>query len=394
MQKRILIVGAGTAGITVAAQLIKKLGQNVDITIFDPQETHYYQPMWTLVGAGVFNFEQSARPNQKFIPDAVNWVKQKVESFQPETKTLTTQDGSVWAYEYLIVASGIQLDWHKIKGMPEALHTDGVCSNYDPQEGASKTFKEISKLGGGRAIFTQPALPIKCAGAPQKAVYMSEDFWRSRGVRDSIEIIFANHGPRIFGVEKYKKALDQVIARKGIIPYYSHNLIEVRSETKEAVFENADKEQVVMQYDFLHVVPPQSAPDYIKKSPLADSAGWVEVDKFTLQHIRFEHVFSLGDCSSLPTSRTGAAVRKQVPVLVENISHHMKGESLEARYDGYTSCPLVTGVGSTILAEFDYDGNPTETFPFDQGKERWSMWILKAHLLPQLYWHGMLRGRA
>lgn len=169
MKKKILIVGAGTAGITVAAQLVKKLGQNVDITIFDPQETHYYQPMWTLVGAGVFNFDQSARANKKFIPEGVNWIKEKVESFQPEGKTLTTQEGSVWSYDYLIVASGIQLDWQKIKGMPEALKTDGVCSNYDTNGGASKTFKEVSKLGGGRAIFTQPALPIKCAGAPQKA---------------------------------------------------------------------------------------------------------------------------------------------------------------------------------------------------------------------------------
>lgn len=393
MKKKILIVGAGTAGITVAAQLVKKLGQNVDITIFDPQETHYYQPMWTLVGAGVFNFHQSARPNQKFIPEGVNWIKEKVESFQPEAKTLTTQEGNIWSYDYLIVASGIQLDWHKIKGLPEALASEGVCSNYDPKGGASKTYKEVSKLCGGRAIFTQPALPIKCAGAPQKAAYMSEDYWRKAGVRDRIEVVFANHGPRIFGVEKYKKALDQVVARKGIVPQYSHNLIEVRPDTKEAVFEKADKELVVIKYDLLHVVPFQSAPDYIKHSPLADAQGWVEVDKHSLQHKRYPDVFALGDCSSLPTSRTGAAVRKQAPILVENLSHLMNGRPLEASYDGYTSCPLVTGVGSAILAEFDYDGNPTETFPFDQGKERWSMWMLKAHLLPQLYWHGMLRGR-
>lgn len=394
MKKRILIVGAGTAGLTVAAQLVNKLGSNVEITIFDPQETHYYQPLWTLVGAGVFNFEQSAKPNQDYIPEGVNWIKQKVMSFQPEEKTLTTEDGTVWGYEYLIVASGIQLDWHKIKGMPQALKSEGVCSNYDPEGGASKTYKEVSKLGGGRAIFTQPALPIKCAGAPQKAAYMSEDYWRSTGVRDRIEIVFANQGPRIFGVEKYKVALDKVIARKGIIPQYNHNLIEVRPETKEAVFERSDKEIVVMKYDFLHVVPPQSAPDYIKKSPLADSAGWVEVDKFTLQHKRFADVFSLGDCSSLPTSRTGAAVRKQAPVLVENLIHHINQRPLEARYDGYSSCPLVTGVGSAIIAEFDYDGKPTETFPFNQAKERWSLWMVKAHLLPKLYWHGMLRGRA
>lgn len=393
MTKAILIVGAGTGGITVAAQLRHKLGAGATITLIDPAQTHYYQPLWTLIGAGVFSHEASARPTASLIPSGVSWVQESVATFLPQDKQVVLTDGRRMAYDYLVVAPGIQLDWSKIKGMPEALKTSGVCSNY-AFEGSIKTFEEVKKLQSGRAIFTQPRLPVKCAGAPQKAMYMSEDYWRSHGQRKNIEVVFANQGPRIFGVEKYKAALEQVITRKEIVTRYEHELVEVRPDTKEAVFERPDKSLVTMTYDLLHVVPPQSAPDFIKQSPLADAQGWVDVDKYTLQHTRFPEIFGLGDASSLPTSRTGAAIRKQAPVLVGNLLAHMKGQPLTHKYNGYTSCPLVTGRGTAIMAEFDYDGKPMETFPFDQGRELWSMWFVKAHLLPKLYWYGMLKGRA
>ncbi|MFP5457705.1 MAG: FAD/NAD(P)-binding oxidoreductase [Bacteriovoracia bacterium] len=393
MKHRVLIVGAGTAGIIVAAQLNNKLAGNCEIVILDPQETHYYQPMWTLIGAGVFKHEKSSRPTGSLIPNGVTWIRKSVKSFVPQEKRLILSDDSSESYDYLVVAPGIQLDWSKIKGLPEALRTPGVCSNY-AFEGSIKTFEEVKNLKSGRAIFTQPRMPVKCAGAPQKAMYMSEDYWRSHGVRKSIEVVFANHGPRIFGVEKYKAALEKVISRKEIVTRYEHELVEVRPATKEAIFERPDKTLVTMTYDLLHVVPPQSAPQFIKESPLADAQGWVDVDKFTLQHTRYPEIFGLGDASSLPTSRTGAAIRKQAPVLVKNLISLMQGKPMVEKYNGYTSCPLVTGRGTAIMAEFDYDGKPMETFPFDQGRERWSMWFVKAHLLPRLYWYGMLKGRA
>jgi sulfide:quinone oxidoreductase len=187
----------------------------------------------------------------------------------------------------------------------------------------------------------------------------------------------------------------RVIARKEIETRFQHNLLEVRPASKEAVFERLDNgQEVILKYDLLHVSPPQSAPDFVKQSPLASAAGWVDVDKYTLQHTRFPNIFALGDASSLPTSKTGAAVRAQAKILVANLAALTNGDALSARYDGYTSCPLVTGYGKLILAEFDYDGNPKESFPFDQGKERYSMYLLKRYVLPQLYWQGMLKGRA
>lgn len=393
MQNRILIIGGGTGGISVAARLQHELGKDAAITIVEPQSHHYYQPLWTLVGAGVFSFEESQKQEADLIPSGVIWVKNKVSSFDPQNNQVLLEDGTSLVYDSLIVAAGIQLDWDKIKGAKEALETPYVCSNYLPG-GATKTWELYQKTEKGNAVFTQPPLPIKCAGAPQKAMYLADDYFRKEGKRKNINVIFAAQGPRIFGVDKYRISLEKILKRKEVDTKFEHNLVEVKAESKTAVFKRPDGTEVEVPYEMLHIVPPQSAPDFIKKSELADAQGWVEVDKFTLQHVRYPNVFSLGDCSSLPTSRTGAAIRKEAPVLVANLIAYIQGKPLEAKYDGYSSCPIVTGYGKVILAEFDYDGNTAETFPFDQSKERWSMWMLKAHLIPKLYWYAMLKGKA
>lgn len=391
---QVVIIGSGTGGVSTAATLLNNYSHlEWDIVIIDPSEKHYYQPLWTLVGAGVFPKEESERNQEDCIPHGISWIKDAVEGFAPEKNQVTLESGDIVEYEYLIVAAGIQLDWHKIKGLEATLGQNGVSSNYR-YDLSEKTWENIKKIKKGRALFTQPPMPIKCAGAPQKIVYLADHYFRREGIRKEIDLTFCLAGPRIFGVEKYRNALEKVLKRKEISPYYEHNLIEIDGAKKVATFEQADGKKIEMDFEMAHVVPPMSAPDFIKHSPLADSAGWVEVDKYTTQHVRHSNVFSLGDCSSLPTSRTGAAIRKQVPVLTKNLVALIKGEPLKERYDGYSSCPLVTGYGTVILAEFDYDGKPAESFPFDQSRERFSMYMLKAYALPKLYWHGMLKGKA
>jgi sulfide:quinone oxidoreductase len=393
VRHQVVIVGGGTAGITVAARL-RRTGTPLDIVIIEPSTKHYYQPLWTLVGGGVFPKEASEREEAHLIPTGVTWMRDAVTEFDPEHNAVVTREGKRVSYDFLVVAPGIQIDWDKVKGLPEAIGRDGVCSNY-AYEYVSYTWECIQHFSGGNAIFTMPNTPIKCGGAPQKIMYLADDYFRRSGVRTRSRVIFASAGSSIFAVKKYATALNRVIARKGIDTLYQHNLIEVRPQQKEAVFERLDThEQVVLPYDLLHVTPPMSAPDVIKRSPLASEAGWVEVDKHTLQHVRYANVFSLGDASSLPTSKTGAAIRKQAPVVVTNLLAAMHGQPLPAKYDGYTSCPLVTGYGRLILAEFDYDLQPQETFPFDQSKERYSMYLLKKYGLPALYWHGMMKGWA
>lgn len=390
---RIVIVGGGTAGITVAARLRRTL-PGAAVVVIEPSSKHYYQPLWTLVGGGVVEKEETEREEASLIPDGVKWIQDAVTEFVPEASQVKTRASGTVGYDYLVVAPGIQLDWDKVKGLSAALGHDGVCSNYSYQH-VDKTWEFIRTFQGGTAIFTFPKGGVKCGGAPQKIMYLADDSFRKTGVRAASKVIYASALPAIFAVEKYAKGLSKVIARKEIETRFQHNLLEVRPASKEAVFERLDNgQEVILKYDLLHVSPPQSAPDFVKQSPLASAAGWVDVDKYTLQHTRFPNIFALGDASSLPTSKTGAAVRAQAKILVANLAALTNGDALSARYDGYTSCPLVTGYGKLILAEFDYDGNPKESFPFDQGTERYSMYLLKRYVLPQLYWQGMLKGRA
>lgn len=389
---RILIIGGGTGGITVAARL-RRAAPDFSITLLEPSKRHFYQPLWTLVGAGICPASESERNEAALVPEGVEWITEFAETFDPDNRAVTTREGRRLEYDFLVVAPGLQINWNKVEGLAEALKTPGVGSNYSIDT-VDKTWQAIREFKGGAALFTQPAGAIKCGGAPQKICYLAEDWFRRQGIRDNCKVIFASAGPRIFAVDKYATALEEVIARRGIEARFGHNLIALRPDRREAVFATGSGEQVVIRYDLLHVTPPQGPPDFIARSPLADAEGWVDVDRHTLQHRRWSNIFSLGDASSLPTSKTGAAIRKQAPVLVDNLLAAAAGQPLNASYDGYTSCPLVTGYNSLILAEFDYDKRPVESFPFDQSRERFSMFLLKRHGLPALYWHGMLRGRA
>jgi sulfide:quinone oxidoreductase len=388
----VLIVGGGTAGITVAARL-DALPRPPKVGIIEPATKHYYQPLWSLVGGGVFPKEDSERDEADFIPATATWIRDAVATFQPDANTVITRSGQTYGYDVLVVAPGIQLDWSKVEGLPEALGKDGVCSNYSYAT-VDSTWRFLQGFRGGKAVFTFPNTLVKCAGAPQKIMWLTEHYLRKQGRRDQAEVIFATAGAAIFGVPRYARTLQKLATERGVTGLYRHNLVAVRSKRREAVFRHLDDgSERVIKYDLLHVTPPQSAPDFIKQSPLANADGWVDVDKHTTQHVRYPNVFSLGDASSLPCSKTGAAIRKQAPVTVANIEAFRAGKRLEASYDGYASCPLVTGYGRLVLAEFGYDGRIMESFPFDQSQERYSMWALKAHVLPNAYWHGMLRGR-
>ncbi|MCK6510489.1 NAD(P)/FAD-dependent oxidoreductase [Myxococcota bacterium] len=396
-QYNILIIGAGTAGIAMAARLRKHFPAG-QIALIDPAEKHYYQPLWTLVGAGICPREESERNTVDLIPDGVEWLRDAVESFQPEQNTVTTKKGDTLGYKVLIVAPGIQINWGAIKGLKDTLGKNGVASNYDYNL-VHKTWPMLQEVQSGNAIFTFPNTLIKCAGAPQKIMWLAEEAFRKAGKRDKINVIYAPAGAAIFGVPRYAKPLNKLVKERDIEGRYNRNLIEIRPDKKEAVFEilkdkipTGDTE--TLSYSFLHVTPPQSAPDFVRNSTLADKDGWVDVDKHTLQHHKFPNIFSLGDASSLPCSKTGAAIRKQAHFLEENIVAFFANKPLTGHYDGYASCPLVTGYNSVILAEFGYDGKIMESFPFEQDRERFSMYALKRYALPPLYWHGMLKGRA
>ncbi|GAB5553842.1 MAG: FAD/NAD(P)-binding oxidoreductase [Saprospiraceae bacterium] len=391
---QIVVVGAGSAGLTVAAMLHNQ-NSALDICIIDKAEKHYYQPLWTLVGAGVFKKEETERSQAEFIPDGATWIKDFVASFNPDENNLTTQNGTTIAYDYLVVTAGIQVNWDAIPGLKESVGKPGtgVVSNY-AYDTVDSTWETIQSMKKGTAIFTHPSTPIKCGGAPMKIMFLAEDHWKKTGANKNIKIKFVKGGPGIFAVKKYADSLTKVADRKNIERVWKTDLVHLDPANKKATFRHMETgAEYTETYDMIHVTPPMSAPDFIRNSPLAADSGWVDVDKETTQHNRYPNVFALGDNSSLPTSKTGAAIRKQAPVATKNILAAINGAAMSAKYDGYTSCPLVTGYGSLILAEFDYDKKPKESFPFDQSKERYSMYALKAFGLPRMYWHGMLRGR-
>jgi len=394
---QILIVGGGAAGITVAAQLLKQ-NSSLDVAIVEPSEQHYYQPAWTLVGGGAYRMADTIRSEKDCIPQGAKWIKDRVTSFAPQQNTLTTVAGKNLSYEYLIVCPGIQIDWHLIPGLVEALGKNGVTSNYD-RRFAPYTWELLQNFKGGRAVFTFPATPIKCAGAPQKIMYLADETFRKNGVRNQTQITYGVATAKIFGIPGYCESLEKVAQAKQIQVLYKHDLKAVNSEQREAIFRvsnDSESTEVSLGYDFLHVAPPMSAPDFIKNSPLAVSegtgGGWVDVNKYTLQHNKYPNIFSLGDASSLPTSRTAAAIRKQAPVVAQNLLALMASQAPAGKYEGYTCCPLITGYGKTIMAEFDYENRPKSSFPFDPTQERRSMWLVKRYVLPWLYWHRMLRG--
>ncbi len=391
---QIVIVGGGAAGITTAAQLLKQ-NSKLKIAIVEPSEKHYYQPGWTLVGGGIAPIDKFIRQEKDVIPQGAKWIQDYVTTFDPDRNTITLAQGQEIKYDYLVVCPGIQIDWHLVKGLKEALGKDGVTSNYSKYS-APYTWETIKNFQGGTAIFTYPNTPIKCGGAPQKVMYMADDYFKSKsGVGVNTKVMFCSAGAKMFSVPAYNATLETVIAKRRITTRFSHNLKEIKADTQEAIFDvttDNSVEEVSIHYVMIHVTPPMSAPDFIKQSPLANDKGWVDVHKYTLQHNRYSNVFGLGDASSLPISKTAAAARKQTPVVVQNLLAQMNGERLRGQYDGYTCCPLITGYHSAIMAEFDYEGNPAPSFPLDPTKERYSMFLAKAYALPGFIGIGCSKG--
>jgi sulfide:quinone oxidoreductase len=392
---RVLIVGGGTAGITVAA-ILRRRARDLDIAVVEPEQEHYYQPSFTLVGAGVYPLAKTHRPEASVIPPGVIWIRGAVKSFEPEKNSVRLHNGDAFTYEYLVVCTGVKLDWDKVIGLAETLGTNGVCSNYSPTS-VNYTWECVQKLKpGDKIICTQPPLPFKCPGAPQKIAYLIADRLRRRGILKQCSIGFFTHAPTIFGVPYFARALVKVAARYGINVNYQQQLVAVNGNAKTATFEfvgdNRKSEKESVPFDLLHVTPPQSPHEEIKKSPLANAAGWVEVNQNTLQHVRFANVYSLGDVCSTPNSKTAAAVRKQAPVVANEIITAVAGKLVPGAYDGYASCPLTTAIGKVILAEFCYGGKVTPTLPLNPSKERWFGWWIKLTGLPLMYWHYMLKG--
>ncbi len=429
---QILIIGGGSAGIMVASQL-KKRNKNLSIGLLEPAETHYYQPAWTLVGANTYDFDATGRPMSSLIPSGVDWIKKYADKFDPEKNAVITKDGDTYTYDYLVVCPGLRMAPELVEGLTEAMDKGVVCSNYtNPKH----TWDVLKNFKGGTALFTQPTTPIKCGGAPQKIMYLADEHFTKSGIRDKTDIVFAIPGGVIFAVKKIADTLMEVVDRKDINVRFHHKLVKVDVEKQIAWYELAkdieaggcivmsgdnegkkldesiqynykdidvvkEGDRFGIHFDMMHLAPPQASPKFIADSPLSSPEGWLSVNDKTMQHNKYPNIFGLGDCAQLPTAKTGAAIRKQAPVVVANLLELIERNALANKtYDGYSSCPLVTGYGKMVLAEFDYSKEfkpdpKLKNFPLmigDSSKEHWRLWILKKYLLPYLYWNKMMKG--
>ena len=392
---QILIVGGGAAGLATAASLHNR-DRSLEIAIVEPADKHYYQPGWTMVGAGIFQKEETCRDMDSVWPAGVERIRNAVKSFDPKNNTVTLNDKTKIGYEILIVASGLKLDWDAIEGLTDSLGHNGVTSNYN-YDLAPYTRQLGQELQRKDAIFTMPGMPIKCAGAPQKAMYLSCSTWMQVGKIKDIDVSFCNAGPVLFGCADYVPPLMEYVDRYGINLDFGYNLVKVDGPNQIATFkvakEGEDPRLVERKFDMLHVCPPQCAPDFIKDSPLANEAGWMAVDQSTMQSTIAPNIFGLGDVTSTPNAKTAAAARKQAPIVADNLIAQMKEAAMPQAYDGYGSCPLTVEHGKIILAEFGYGGKLMPSFPWDSTKPRRAAWFLKKSVLPWIYWNAMLKGK-
>lgn len=411
----ILIVGGGTGGIWTAAKLLKK-NPGLKIGLIEPSKDHYYQPAWTLVGGGTYVMEDSRKDMGAVIPIGVDWIKDKATAFNPDKNQVSTAKNGEYTYDYLVVATGVSYDYSLIEGLDEAIKDGAVCSNYiDPEY----TWESIQKFKGGTALFSQPTTPIKCGGAPQKIAYLMADYLRKKHLNKKSTIVYATPGSVILGVREVAETLMKVIERYDIQFGTFYAPVRIDSKKKIAFFKDITPEGQIKRdlnltkvnatynqdglweipFDFLHLAPPQVATKAIAVSKLANAEGWLDVHAHSLQHNKYPNVFGVGDICGIPNAKSGSAIKKEVPVVVDNLLKLMNNQLADNKdYQGYSACPLVTGYGKMVLAEFDYDNNFTpdpelkKMMIFDSSKEHWRLWLLKKYGLPHMYWSKMLRG--
>lgn len=415
---KIVIIGGGAAGISMAARLVNAL-KKPDITLIDPSDKHFYQPGFTLIGGGVYKPDEVFLEQKDCIPNGVKWVKDSVVALDPENKIVITVKGEKFNYDFLVLTPGLVYDWDNIEGIDKNSLGQGNANCIYEYEGAIKTWEAIQQFvkKGGRGIFTDTYTKHKCGGAPKKICLLTEHLARKQNARQNLQLDFFTASKELYDVPFFTPRLLEIYKERNIPINLNTRITGIDTAAKKVYMKtivkgvekdaNGKEIQTITStrhtenYDFLHFLPPMGAPKFVKDAGVSVttgsrvSEGWVDVDKYTLVHKKYPNIISFGDVSGVPTSKTSAAVRKQTPIAAENLIALMEGKAPTAKYNGYAACPIITDYGHVLLCEFDYDKKPDITFPFsllDMSKEQYAAWLLKVYALKPVYFYGMLNG--
>lgn len=398
---RIVVAGGGAAGLTVASRLARRL-DGADIVMLEPRSEHFYQPGFTLIGAGLKPASYSILRTADYIAPGVRWAQEAVAEFDPVGNKVVTEKGTTLPYDYLVVATGLVLDYTAIEGMSrDLIGREGIASVYAGAREAALSWQALARFAetGGIGLFGRPATEMKCAGAPLKQTFLADDHLRRKDTRVKSEIIYNAHNPTLFSVPLVDAKVRELFARQEFKINFSHVLAKIDPARHVATY-TTPQGPVELKWDFINIIPPMCAPQAVRNSPLPWQSGafaadgWIEVDKASLRHLRFANVFGVGDINGVPKGKTAASVKWQVPVAVDHLVGSITGKGGTEFYNGYTSCPLITRIGQAMLVEFDYDNNLTPSFPFIPPlEELWLAWVIKERALKPNY-TAMLRGLA
>ena len=421
---KVVVIGGGAAGISVAARLMRNLAYP-DVTIIDPSTLHFYQPGFTLIGGGVYGEHDVYRQQEDCIPDGAKWIKDSVVALDPDKRIIKTSGGQSVSYDFLVLTPGLQIDWNGVEGISLKTLGEGDAYCIYDHQGAVKTWRGIQKFvkNGGRGVYTDTYTKHKCGGAPKKICLLTEHLSRKQNARDKLKLDFFTASKELYDVPFFTKRLLEIYDERDVSITLNTRVKGVDTSAKKVYMQRISKTKkqiklpdgsikeeevqtitpVVENYDFLHFLPPMYGPKFIREAGLAVEGGalgregWAAVDKYTLVHPKYSNIVCLGDASSLPTSKTSAAIRKQVPIATANLISLMEGKTPEKKYDGYAACPIITDYGHVLLCEFDYDKKEMISFPFsmlDMSHEQWAAWLLKVYALKPMYFYGMLKGLA
>lgn len=395
-QHEVVIIGGGNAGLSLAARL-RRYGVK-DVAVVEPKDHHFFQPLFSHIAGGRARPAEATRLQRSVMPRGVAWIQDRVVDVDTADNTVTLSSGGRYTYGHLVVCPGVQLDWDKIPGLTEAVHSPAAASHYELGL-AAKAWNLLSALTSGTAIFTMPAGPIKCGGAAQKPMYLACDYWRKQGVLKDIRVVMVQPYPTVFGVPGVDEELNRKIAEYGIELRLNSELVSVDPGAQTAqIRDNETRSTEDIHYDVLNAVPPQSAPDWLKATKLpavGDTGGYAEVNPQTLRHIRFPNIWSLGDAAATTNSKSGGSLRTQTKVLAKNLVAAQKGKPLAEKYDGYSVCPFTVSRSTVVFAEFDDQYQAMPTIPkVPTWKESRASWVLDRDIFPKVYWHLILKGRA